>query len=411
MATSTKKNNGRLFANAPSWKTEFPQQGEITAPEAVTYLPNMLRSHDMIFRFASNGITNKIVAAMINFYRAPPPNGPLKENTLCIVLQNVMRDCGIYQWQLNGMPVQWSLRNHRRFNPQGQQWNLHDLSLTGLHPDLNSPSELVDNVPFHHLAIGVRRFPAVSTGDGLNLTRCVLYARDHPNQGLVFPRDFVALTQRLGALPVQTRNEDGPTFDRWKNGTLPTAVEPSFPGAVQLLHPGPVQPAMPDPIQPALPAPVQPALSTLVQPSMPAAVQPFTPGPMESPKSSLVHPLNRAYIQPAMPGQPPVPGFMRRPMRDRLQHSMAVQAPPIAVRQAPALPAGQHMMRPGHTTHLQQVNDDDLRMAQARVDRWFGAAARPAPTARIIESQSRQDSDGDVEMSDEDLGQLFGRVL
>jgi hypothetical protein len=403
MAATSRRNNGRLFDTAPSRNLRFPQIVPVTATEILTLLPNTIRSHDMIFRLASNGMTAKAAAAIMNYFRTPPPKGPITQNTLCITFQNVMRERGTYQWQSNGVTVEWSLKNHRKFDAQGQQWDHRNLALTGLHPDLNHPNDLIDNVPFRELANGVQRFPAVSTGDGLNLTRCVLYARDHPNEHLLFPRDFMALTQRLGAIPVQAHHEDGETFKRWNDGTPPAAVQQSMPGAVQALIPAPVQPPVPAFVQPPVPGPVQPPIPGPVQPARPGSIQPAMPG--------SVHPLNRPFIQLGMPGQPVVSGLMPRPRQNRVQRSMAVQAPPVAARQLPALPTRQEMMRPGptgRTAQLPQVDDDNLRMAQETVDRWFGAAARTATTARIIESQSRQDNDGDVQMTDDDLANLFG---
>jgi hypothetical protein len=218
-----------MFNDAPSRYLRFPS-GEIATAEMIAFLPNWLRSHDVVFRLSSNGIANRTAAHMVNYYRTASRKGPTTDNTICKMFQKTMRDTGYYMYQINDKQVEWTIGHHQRVNTKDTYgpWISQNLSLAGMQPDTSDSEGLIDNIPFHYLARGVLHFPDVATGDGLILTRCVQYAQAHPNTDLQFPRDFERLTKYLGTIKVRTHHYDEATFKRWDGGRVPNASQPSL---------------------------------------------------------------------------------------------------------------------------------------------------------------------------------------
>ncbi|KAL1651613.1 hypothetical protein SLS61_005275 [Didymella pomorum] len=85
-----------------------------------------------------------------------------------------------------------------------------------------------DPVPFKDLAIHIKEHP--SGDDALDLTRCVLYAIQHPKEKWLFPTDFVALVKQIGGpAPVTHSHLDRQLFGRYNH--LYGAHDPARPPA------------------------------------------------------------------------------------------------------------------------------------------------------------------------------------
>jgi hypothetical protein len=231
------KSTSAIFADAPSRALLYPQTGNITAAEIMAFLPNSVRSHDIVFRFASNGATNKIMSTMANYFRQFDTKGAVDKNTLCHIMQKAMRDHGYDLTDANGNTgIKWTNTLHKTTNMRNQDgpWDGTNLTLRGVLPqcayylgDYDNENEPIDNVPFASLATGVQRFPSIELGDGLDLTRCVQYAKAHPQEKWLFPCDFQELTRRLGgAIVVQEQHLDRAAFRRWNNGQTPQPPAP-----------------------------------------------------------------------------------------------------------------------------------------------------------------------------------------
>ncbi|KAF2849709.1 hypothetical protein T440DRAFT_518938 [Plenodomus tracheiphilus IPT5] len=119
----------------------------------------------------------------------------------------------------------WSVRKEATYT-QAMKWDSGNLSVTGfrlLCKAANNPNARaalvlpITGIDFKSLAVEVGQFPSETTGDGLDLTRCVLYALKNPDEDLIYPRDFASLTSSLGG-PIKPRakTHDRETFGRWK---------------------------------------------------------------------------------------------------------------------------------------------------------------------------------------------------
>jgi hypothetical protein len=286
-----RQTNVPIFKVAPPRCLGFPQQGDITAAEIFTFLPNSARSHDIAFRFATNGMNNQTAATIANYFRASEKQKKVTANTICKLFQQPMRASMQYKYtvveELHGKEVvkekMWSVGLHQRFNTKSMweavngPWDSKSLSLAGMNVDVGARHVLVNNVPFASLADGVHRFPSIEEGDGLNLTRCVLYAVTHPEEDLKFPRDFAALTDRVGAAPVQPQHYDEATFKRWKGraeAPLPTTIvtpSPYLTGMPSLGAAAGSSPALPPSIVPTVATPSNPVLPDSSTPTLASA--------------------------------------------------------------------------------------------------------------------------------------------
>jgi hypothetical protein len=144
------------------------------------------------------------------------------------MMQKAMRDYGyVLTDRLGNETKNWTQSLHRENNVKdvNDPWNEQNLTLAGASPqceyDLgegkNTEEVPLDNVPFASLANGVRRFPSLQRGDGLDLTRCVEYAKAHHDEPWLFPRDFAELTKKLGGpITVEDKHYDHVAFARWK---------------------------------------------------------------------------------------------------------------------------------------------------------------------------------------------------
>lgn len=88
------------------------------------------------------------------------------------------------------------------------------------------PSTIAQNqpaapVPFKDLANNVKKHP--SGADALDLTRCVIYAVEHPDENWMFPTDYKRLIDHLGGPATLTpAHYDRQVFARRNNVTFPT---------------------------------------------------------------------------------------------------------------------------------------------------------------------------------------------
>jgi hypothetical protein len=312
MTASTRKNNSPIWPDAPSQFLVFAQGEPIVAAELIAFLPNTIRSHDVVFRFASNGYGNKTVETMVDHFRNPSAKGMVDKNTICKMMQKAMRDSGNYKYpftevehgQQKVVLKEWTNGFHKKFNTKDLHgaWNAANLELTGMTPDLSKTDLLIDNVRFDSLAVGVRRFPSVALGDGLNLTRCVQYAVANPHEGLMFPRDFTMLVNRLGRQAIQPHHLDGQVFGRWKAGTSFLAG-PLIPGGhgVPTL-PSAAHSSVLSHLAASVPVPGSVSAAPSAQPAV-MATGPHVAMPLHSlPGVALVHSQRPGILKPANGG-------------------------------------------------------------------------------------------------------------
>jgi hypothetical protein len=196
-----KQRNYRQVTNAfgdgsPTWNLAFPR-GNLTAAEITAYCPHWLKSIDVIDRFVSNGGKSQTIAAMINEFRDQPNgNTVFHPNSVCRMMQYAMRRSGFDDWSV-GKHFEW------RCVGEGL-WNETSLDVSDFRtPRITHPNGKTkyscnkdQKIQFSDLVLHVKKHP--SGFDALDLTRCVLYAVEHPEESWVFPDDFEKLVNKLG---------------------------------------------------------------------------------------------------------------------------------------------------------------------------------------------------------------------
>jgi hypothetical protein len=112
-----------LFHDAPPQDLRLSQTEDVTAVEILTFLTSAVRSHDVVFRLASNGMTNQTAAGIINYHRIPSSKGDVDSNMLCYISQTAMRAFD-YEFaekkMVNGIEEvvmrEWTNHLHRKYN-------------------------------------------------------------------------------------------------------------------------------------------------------------------------------------------------------------------------------------------------------------------------------------------------------
>lgn len=195
----------------PSARLRLPSTGNISALEQVVFLTETIRSRDPLNRLVQNGFDTVTLEFIINQHRNFPKY-PMKSNSLGALLRNTMRE-----WQAD-----WTFSSQKSGVYQDKKPAPDNLTLSNMQlncQDLSGKNGngqgIIDNVPFEALAVDVTCLP--DGEDALDLTRCVLWSLHNPELGLLYPRDFVWLTQQLGGpKPVQQANYDEEVFMRWR---------------------------------------------------------------------------------------------------------------------------------------------------------------------------------------------------
>jgi hypothetical protein len=128
----------------------------------------------------------------------------------------------------------WSVGSHS--GPQGE-WNESDLNVTNFripavtHPRANNNTlrnRPAASIQFLDLAHHIKEHP--SGHDALDLTRCVRYALQHPQETWIFPDDFERLVNQLGG-PAQVTSYhcDAQVFRRADSTVVGSTIAGSVP--------------------------------------------------------------------------------------------------------------------------------------------------------------------------------------
>ncbi|KAL1608030.1 hypothetical protein SLS60_002969 [Paraconiothyrium brasiliense] len=207
--------NDAFGKTSPHWNLPF-HAGNITAAEILAYCPHWLKSVDVIDRFVMNGGKAKVIANMLNRFRnLPGETETIPTNSICVMMQCAMRAFGLNNWTM-GKHSQIDKEDHNG------EWDSDSLDVSTFRtPHVTHPkkgSKKIENVAaepiqFRDLALGVKEHP--SDSDALDLTRCVLYAIDHPDESWRFPVDFANLVNHLGGPATPTHfHPDTRAFER-----------------------------------------------------------------------------------------------------------------------------------------------------------------------------------------------------
>jgi hypothetical protein len=207
---------------SPSMNLHFPQEPcNITIAELVCFLPQWLKSIDVIDRAISNGGSAGTIAKMINLLRNTGDDG-IGSCSVLRMMQPSMRKREGTQY------AHWAVGNHK----PPPDHNPLNISVGGFRTPRQTHKDRtkgVANIAFKDLAKNVICFP--QNNDMLDLTRCVQYHMHpaHQHEEWNFPDDFHALVRHLGGpVPVTPENLDRAVFDRWMPARTRHATELMF---------------------------------------------------------------------------------------------------------------------------------------------------------------------------------------
>ncbi|PSN70870.1 hypothetical protein BS50DRAFT_467822, partial [Corynespora cassiicola Philippines] len=184
----------------------FPENANITAVELLTFLPECIKSPDIVYRFASNGVTRQTVWAIVNQNRGIGKF--IHANRIGNWMYKAMRAAGYVGWTINS--------HHKWHHKAKYQWNEDDICVNefAAPPPSQSNEYSGHNIAFASLKDGVRNIPTKL--DALDLTRMVEYAVNNPDEGWQYPKQYRELLEHIGGpLQVSKKHTDALIFQRW----------------------------------------------------------------------------------------------------------------------------------------------------------------------------------------------------
>jgi hypothetical protein len=202
------------FTSAPSHLLPFPTGlCNITIAELICFFPNWLKVPDVVERAISNGGSSAVFQTMLSKMRYLGEREYLS-NAVYRLFDRPMQVHRKAKAEELGLKYEkWTVGNHVPLPDHDG----HSVSITGFHtpPARKNHPKYDTKVAFKSLAINVVQFP---TGDeALDLTRCVQYHLQHPDEDWSFPDDFERLVQQLGGPTMPTAaHEDRAAFSRWE---------------------------------------------------------------------------------------------------------------------------------------------------------------------------------------------------
>ncbi|KAF2849647.1 hypothetical protein T440DRAFT_361566, partial [Plenodomus tracheiphilus IPT5] len=204
------------FGDAPSMLLPFPN-GNITLAEICAFLPQSIKSWDLIDRLIWNGVVTVTLVTMINNMRTMP-RGKVISSTIYRMMKGPMDQ----RAKTDPAYKNWTVGRHQNIT-KPSSYDENSVSVAGFRPP-NSyrGSTTVPNIPFRDLANGVKQWP--SGDDALDLTRCVRYCVDNSEEEWVYPDEFEDLLTHLddfGPATVRPEHTDAESVNR---NTKPTAL-------------------------------------------------------------------------------------------------------------------------------------------------------------------------------------------
>ena len=195
----------------------IPQTGNITGVELTVFLPELLRTPGVLYRFIQNGADAQTLARISAWFRAT-----VKDHHTPATAANAMRHITQATMRRYLQEEKWTETRHKagRYKKSGQVWDHENLTFAGVQNYCEDNTKEgrhkrppTPNVRFALLAVDVVVFP--SGDDGLDLTRCVKAAAANEDLPLMFPRDYGFLTWLLdGPQLARPANQDRELFNR-----------------------------------------------------------------------------------------------------------------------------------------------------------------------------------------------------
>lgn len=209
------------LSDSPSAFLAFPN-ANFTLTEIMTFLPQSIKSWDIIDRVVWNSAMTVTLATMINKFRVQA-KGPISNSAVLRMMQGQTKKRALTEPEYYG----WTAGQHKDI-PKPSGFNPASISVAGFRtpadPTLRTPAAAyaaarapAPMILFRDLANGVKLMPAGD--DALDLTRCIQHCLNNPGQEWCYPRDYEELLDLLphdalssdslaGPAPVQPDHQD-----------------------------------------------------------------------------------------------------------------------------------------------------------------------------------------------------------
>lgn len=227
-APSTRNKTGRTVENydkledAPRPNLSFPN-AKITIPEMAAFVPNAIKSWDVIDRVCGSGLAQLIYSIMMNHYREMARGQITANSTYRMFKGPISKRAKVEtdhkpSWENWTPGIADQYRDDSTFDPSS-------VSVAGFRTPADGKNRTEHApIPLKNLALGVKVFP--SGNDALDLTRVVQYAVDHLDEDLMYPTDYDYVLAKLGGPATVTfAHTDAAVVARWttaqqKNGRM-----------------------------------------------------------------------------------------------------------------------------------------------------------------------------------------------
>ena len=184
----------------------------ITLVELCVFLPNWLKHGDVSKRFWLDGLDRNHIVNIMNWHCSLARTEGVTQNLITNWMNKSMR-------QLTGNK-KWTHKSYAA-GLDRSDWSQTNLTLAGCQLNIEHEQKrkdqgarsVIERVPFGSLGDHVETFP--QGVDGLDLTRFVQYAREHPQEELWFPQDFGYLAKMLGTVHVEQGHLGAEIAKRW----------------------------------------------------------------------------------------------------------------------------------------------------------------------------------------------------
>jgi len=204
--------------DAPSAWLDFPN-GNLTFAEVTAFVPQSIKSVDVINRFLFNGAMTTTITDMINHYRIMD-YGAIGNNSVYRMMKGPIN----HHAKQNPAYRNWTVARHERL-PKPAGFDSKSVSVAGFARPVNNNSREVrkaatqapPTILFRDLTNGVRVIP--SGYDALDLTRCVQYCVEHDDEDWYYPQQFSELVNHLGGpASVHRKHQDAACIRRHTDG-------------------------------------------------------------------------------------------------------------------------------------------------------------------------------------------------
>ncbi|CAA9960515.1 hypothetical protein PTMSG1_03917 [Pyrenophora teres f. maculata] len=203
---------------APSAWLALPE-GNLTLAEVMAFVPQSIKSVDVINRFLFNGAMTTTLTDMINNYRIME-YGAITNNSVYRMMKGQIN----HHAQTNPQYRDWSVAKHARL-PRPQGFDPASVSVAGFATPVilsgrearQAANEPTPAILFRDLANDIKVMP--SGYDALDLTRCVQYCVEHDEEDWYYPQQFDDLVEHLGGpAPVHRKHQDAASVTRHTEG-------------------------------------------------------------------------------------------------------------------------------------------------------------------------------------------------